>query len=51
MAADGFERAPLGRLTRTLLPDPMVLASALADAAAKPSRMKRPKLRRPRCRP
>ena len=39
MMMDGFERAPLDRLTRTLLPDPMVLASALADAAAAIARL------------
>ena len=34
IGADGFDRAPLDSLTRTAAPDPMVLASALADAAA-----------------
>lgn len=34
MAADGFDRAPLGTLTRIGTPDPMVLAGALARAAA-----------------
>ncbi|WP_287787897.1 hypothetical protein [Acidiphilium sp.] len=34
MVADGSDRAPLDRLTRVAPLDPMVLASALADAAA-----------------
>jgi hypothetical protein len=34
MAADGFDDAPLDRLTRTVAADPMALAGALANAAA-----------------
>ncbi len=34
MVVDGFDQAPLDSLIRAEPPDPMVLASALADAAA-----------------
>lgn len=39
MVADDFDRAPLDSLIRTAAPDPMVLASALADAAAAIARL------------
>jgi len=39
MVANGFNRAPLDGLTRAGPPDPMVLASALADAAAAIARL------------
>ena len=39
MAADGFDDAPLDRLTRTAGPDPMVLAGALAGAASAIARL------------
>lgn len=39
MAADGFDDAPLDRLTRTEAADPMVLAGALAGAAAAIARL------------
>ncbi|WP_287786380.1 hypothetical protein [Acidiphilium sp.] len=39
MVGDGFDRAPLDSLLRAEPPDPMVLASALADAAAAIARL------------
>lgn len=39
MAPGGFDRVPLEALTRTQAPDPMVLASALADASAAIARL------------
>jgi len=39
MVADDFDWAPLDSLIHTAAPDPMVLASALADAAAAIARL------------
>ncbi len=47
MAADGFDDAPLDRLTRTAGPDPMVLAGALAGAAAAIARLDQALARHP----